>query len=1236
MSSRHGPLTPSKSTPSLNQDELQAMSLPQRGFSPSPHQSASMTKSSPDVSEPANYENLTSPLSPKSPSWYQQRFPNRSSVFDFSSAAIRRSQGSPRNSYAGYSPSYSQSSNFPASSAHSYTTSSNTGVFSATYIEPSSHRAASHLSSGSSLSSYDDTPIREHKKNYDRRSLPPQALYNFRQDVQKENIKPEPQNQKHLKSMPTTKEENESDSEMPDVTSQPPNDLDHRPMYSPPAPPVRDISSLKYVGFSQNHEKYPSWPVTMANPPPNLSALPVNVAVRDNTEKVDTENSQEKKLEAQMSQLSDKSSPGSDRRGSDETKQPRNQSDPGFKQKPKKSFYTTRKPKFEPTKERDYENLKSEEERFKDFCNQSKPGYPPPKFDPDGHNYGDEKYNIPSPPERDVPNSDEKFEISLVEKINSVINPAGMQYHSFQYQHHYNPNPEGLVQKTHKIDMATSPLQSSSMSKIPGMYFQQAMNSQNLLHLPNPGTNMVDSGTSPLGSPSEEKSKPGFRTITANPRKESFQVPSAEKSRGLIIRQMPYYNTSTQTEDASYQSKPYRNSADLSDQSRFKEKSVQAYMSHSSLNSDSDATVRTSSNDREKYLRKDYLSDSHLNQPLSLTSLTMKSETSSQSSGIGSMNFSDQSSAPMLRKLSEEFYRGKLGVSVSNEKKMSAAHFDELKSPRSESTYSGSLKEAESLSSVVIHPHESAGPFGHDDFGSSPSLTSTKQDFSDFEHEPFCDPRHNLFQKPRHSIDTASIFHKASGSMSSMPPRSLQESRFTSENNLTSAPYSSKNYSQSMLQLSKPAAMSESGQRNSNTLSSDSGSHSSRPHGSMEARSSGSRISSDSSTSGLAGDRSSANIRRESDSVFFDRTSPAPVETNKEKSNDKKDDDKQTVGIGRKVSMKMAYGTFDESEPHYATPYAHQRNNSENLSPQAKEAVAHGKSQSYTDYMPMHYNQSPADHGKLGQIQEEDSEVRWLEAVRKSKSLNRDVGNYMNVETNREQNDVIKADKKSKPKTGMKRTVSEQIRPRKNEGKKLNQQLANDGANKEQSFNSDLTKGNKSDGETSPNAMSQHYSDSDLKKVQQKAVLDFVERKSRPRSSDESEPQSPNMENPPSLPQSVTVTPTSPASPSPIMMDITKKYNYTKAQRTESLRKSRSVASNSSYDSSVDYVDMKRPERSYQTEWSRLRSQDGVLPRRPLSIGSDISGTENYAAKTDEEPSHVRSVSETMTSQVSC
>ena len=1199
-----------------------------------------MTKSSPDVSEPANYENLTSPLSPKSPSWYQQWFQNRSSVFDFSSAAIRRGQGSPRNSYAGYPSSYSQSSNFPSSSAHGHTPSPNTGIFSATYMEPSSYRAPSHLSSGSSVSSHDDTPIREHKKNYDRRSLPPQTLYNFRQEVQKENVKPESQTQKHLTSMPTTKEENENASETSNVAPRLPSEIELRTMYSPPAPPIRDISSLKYVGFNQNHEKYPSWPVTMANPPPNLSALPVNAAVRDTTgtEKVDSDQTQEKKLEAQMSQLSDKNSPSSDRRGSDETKQTRNQSDPGFKQKPKKSFYTTRKPKFEPTKERDYENLKSEEERFNEFCNQSKPGYPPPKFDPDGHNYGDEKYNIPSPPERDVPNSEEKFEKSLVEKINSVINPAGSQFHSYQYQHHYNPSSEGYVPKTHKIDMATSPLPSSNMSKIPGMYFQQAMNSQNLLHLPNPSKNMVDSGTSPLGSPNEEKSKPGFRTITANPRSESFQVSSAEKSRGLIIRQMPYYNTSTQTEDSGQHSKPFsRNSADQSDHLRPKEKSVQSYMSHSSLNTDNDTATRASTDDSERYLRKDYLSDSHLNQPLSLASLTGKSETSSQSSGIGSMNFSDQSSAPMLRKLSEEFYRGKLSGSVSNDKRMSSANYDELKSPRSESIYSGGLKEAESLSSVVIHPHESAGPFGHDDFGSSPSLTSSRQDYSDFEHDPFGDPRHNLFQKPRHSIDTSAIFHKSSGSMSSMPPRSLQEARFTSESNLSSGPYSSRSYSQSMLQLSKPASISESSQRNSGTLSSDSGSQSSRPHGSMEARSSGSRISSGSSTSGMAGDRSSANIRRESDSVFFDRTSPAPMETNKDEVNEKKDD-KQTVGVSRKVSMKMAYGTYDETEHHYATPYAHQRNNSENLSPQAKETVSHVKSQSYTDYMPMHYSQSPSDLGKLGQIQEEESEQRWQDAVRKSKSLNRDVGNYMNVETSKEQKDSNKVDKKSgKPKTGMKRTVSEQIRPRKNEAKKLNQQLANDGANMEQSSDPDLSKGNKSDSEISPNTLSQHFSDSDLKKVQQKAVLDFVERKSRPsRGSDDSEPQSPSTELPPSLslPQNVAITPTSPLSPSPNIMDITKKYNYTKAQRTESLRKSRSMASNSSYDSTSDYMDMKRPDRSYQTEWSKLRSQDGPLPRRPLSIGSDISGTEIFGSKTEEESSHVRSVSETMTTQV--
>ena len=1231
-SSHHVQLASSKSTPSLHQEELQAAQLPLRGYSPAPPQSLTLTKSSPDVSE-SNYENVTSPLSPKSPSWYQQRFPNRASAFDFSSAAVRRAQGSPRNSYAGYSPSYSQSTNFPMSSANSYAV-SNTGVFSSSYMDPNSQRATSsqsHIPSGASFTSYDDTPTRPQKKNYDRRSLPPQALYNLRHDYQKENVKPEPQTQKPLKSMPTTREENESDSEIPDITPRPPNDLDLRPMYSPPAPPVRDISSLKYVGFNQNHEKYPSWPVTTANPPPNLGGPPVNANLneKDNSENTGTDSTQNKKFEAQMSQLSDKSSPSIDRRGSDESKQPRNASDPGFKQKPKKSFYTTRKPKFEPPKERDYENLKTEEERFNEFCSQSKPGYPPPKFDPDGHNYGDEKYNIPSPPERDIPNTDDKFEKSLVEKINSVINP-GLQYQSpFHFTNQYSANSEGYYQKSHKTDTATSPLQNSNMSKIPGMYFQQAMNSQNLLHLPNQSKNMVDSGTSPLSSPNEEKGRPGFRTLIANPRSESFQNPSTEKSRGLIIRQMPYYNTSTQTDDANiqgHQSKPFRNSADIGDQSRFMEKSVQAHMSHSSVNSDSESVCRISSEDHERYLRKDFSSDSRLNQPMSLPSSATKSETSSQSSGIGSLSFSDQSSAPMLRKLSEEFYRGKLGVSVPNEKRMSAVNYEDLKSPRSESLYGG-LKEAESLSSVVIHPHESSGPFGQD-YGSSPSLTSSKQDVSDFEHDPCMDPRHSNFQKPRHSIDSTSIFHKATTSMVSMPPRSLQDSRFTSENNLSSPTYGSKNYSQSMMQLNKPPSVSDSSQRNS-AFSSESGSSSSRPHGSMEARSSGSRISSDSSTPGTTSQRSSANIRHDSDSVFFDKAPPVSSES-QVKSDDQKTEDKQGVGIGRKVSMKMAYGTFDESEHHYATPYAHQRNNSENLSPQAKELnISHVKSQSCTsDYMPMHYSQSPADLGKLDQIQEEESEVRWQEAVRKSKSLNREVGNYMNIETSKEQTDSSKSDKKNgRGKTGMKRTVSEQIRPRKNEAKKK----ANDGANKEQSSSGESSKGNKSDGEGTASTISQHYSDSDLKKVQQKAVLDFIERKTKPRGSDDSEPHSPNKDNPPDFPTSTDITPTTPVSPSPIMMDITRKYNYTRAQRAESLRRSRSVASNSSYDS-ADYVDMKRPERNYQTEWSRLRSQG-----RPLSIGSDTSGSEHYMTKlspmatSEEESTHVRSASETMT-----
>lgn len=1165
---RNVPLTPAKSSPSLNHEDFaNAASSTPRGYTPKSPPVLNMTKSTTDIPENVrNYDNITSPTSPTG----FQKLPSRS-VFDFTTSSSRRS---PRNSYAGGSPRNSFSGGSPRNSYSGYSSSmgppSSTGfsplsVNSGMYRQSDSNRnSASNLQSqkhtGAIVNSYDDSPSQTHTKNYDRRSLPPQ-LHQIRPDFHRE-VKTEVQ--KPLTSMPVTREEDDLEKEVPNMKPYPPNDLHLRPMYSPPAPPVRDISSLKYVRLNQNHEKYPSWPVTTAQAPQNLGP-PIDV--QQNEKGKDTESSGENSDKNINAREKVRSSPV-DRRGSEE-KQIRNQSDP-FRQMPKKSFYTTRKPR-----EVDYSNVKPQGERFDEFCKTSKPGYPPPKLDPDGHNYGDEKYNIPSPPERDVPNLDEK---SLVEKIAAVISPNSQlqpSYHSFQY----NMNADN-AQRSSRTDIATSPVQQTSLSKLPGVYFQQAINAQNLLKSNNEQNKMVDSGTSPIHSPTNDDRWKGLRTVNPNPKNDTF-VPN--ERRGLIVKQLPFYNTSTQTDESL--DNPYK-----SEHSENGSQSGQGPVSLSSMSSSSN----------------------------------LKSDLSSHSSGIGSMNFSDHSSAGMLRKLSEEFYRGKLSGITPSEKRMSSAStYDDLKSPRSESQMG--LREAESYSSVVIHAHESSGLFGGVDLGSSPSLASSKPEVSDNEHEPHCDFRY----KHRASVDSGLLLAKQSSK--TLPARGLQDSRFTSESNLSSGYSSRTSHSQSLMHLDRPSV--GDGRQSSNSSST-----SSRPRGSYEGRASGSRAGSDSAPGSAKSDRT----RPDSDSVFYENTaSPVPQDKPGEETGSKT----QSVGIGRKESMKMAFGTFDENEHHYAQPYAHQRNNSEVLSPTSRDVSAHSRSTSFNDYMPMHYG--PNETPKLGLIREECSETRWQEAVQKSKSLSRaSAANYENFtppnllsSVRNSDSDKSDVEKKQDGKRSMRRTVSEQIRPQKDKHLQKHSDSSKGGYS---SSGGESSKGNKSDGENLPN--DQQFQD--LKKVQQKAVFDFVERKKK--GSDSSEPQSPKTKDnspnfpPPPIPDpkssnvSVTATISSPLSQSPLG-DLTRRYNYTQQQRGESLRRTQSITSNSSRES--DYMDMRRmdKDRNYQTEWKRLRgSMDGNHPRRPLSIGSDISSLDAIQLAGDGEAIHKRSSSETVPKHVSC
>ena len=1170
---RKVPLQPAKSSPSLNNEDFSsaASSSTPRGYQPKTSPMSVMTKSTTDIPENLrNYENVTSPTSPTG----FQKLPSRT-VFDLTTSSSRRS---PRNSYAGGSPrvpysTYTSSMGQPTTSGFSPMSVNPSGM----YRQSDSGRVSGASSvqnqklTGANTNSYDDTPSLYQSKNYNRRSLPAQS-HQLRPDVQREA---KVETQKLLTSMPVTREEDDLEKEVPNMRACPPDDLDLRPMYSPPAPPVRDISSLKYVKYTQNHEKYPSWPVTTAQPPQNLGP-PIDAQPSQPSEKgKDSESSGENSDKNMYVKDKVRSSPV-ERRSSEE-KQNRNQSDP-FKLKPKKSFYTTRRPK-----ETDYSNVKPEGERFDEFCKTSKPGYPPPKLDQDGHNFGDEKYNIPSPPERDMPNLDEK---SLVEKIAAVISPNSQYPSSYQHSYQYNVGSENTPQSS-RTNMATSPSQPSDNSKLPGVYFQQAINASNLLKTNN--GKMVDSGTSPIHSPTSDDRSKGLRTVSANPRAEPF-ITSTERSRGLIVKQLPFYNTSTQTEESL--------------ENTYKSEQVEGVQGQISLSS---------------------------------ISSNVKSDTSSQSSGIGSMNFSDQSSAGMLRKLSEEFYRGKLSGITPAEKRMSSAStYEELRSPRSESQMG--LREAESYSSVVIHAHESPGLFGRDDLGSSPSLVSSKLEVSDNEHEVNCDFRF----KHRASMDAGLMLQKACSK--TMPPRGLQESRFTSESNLSSGNYPPRNqHSQSLLQLDRQST-GDSRQFSQTSLSSGS----SRPRGSLEARSSGgsrggsagSRGGSDSAPGSAKSERS----RPESDSVFYENSKSLQ---DNGKSGEENVQKPQSVGVGRKESMKMAFGTYDEAEHHYATPYAHMRNSSEVLSPASRDPTSnHNRSSSFNDYMPMHYNQTDP---RLGLIKEECSEMRWQEAVQKSRSLSRETSaNYENftpphlLNTARN-SDSDKSDVEKKPDTKrqVRRAASEQIRPKKERGQNKHSDSSKGGYT---SSSGESSKGNKSDGEGLPMDPSKQQLQ-DLKKVQQKAVFDFVERKKKG-SDSSSDPQSPKLKDtspnfpPPPIPDNkstnVTANDTvgSPLTSSPLG-DLSRRYKYTQQQRGESLRRTQSITSNSSRES--DYIDMRRMEqdRNYQTEWKRLRAMEGGHAHRPLSIGSDVSSLEGMHLNVDSDIIHRRSSSETLPKHVS-
>ena len=159
-------------------------------------------------------------------------------------------------------------------------------------------------------------------------------------------------------------------------------------------PPVRDLSCLRYIKVNQNHEKYPSWPVSLANANCDQSQ-PINTRSHSCTDHTNssTEFPIKQRLAFQpgLRPLPERIS-CSEQREDISSKTGRNSSDPGLM--PVEFIYDH----YGKVVQKRPNTI----EKFEDFCQKAEPGYLNPQLDSDGHRLGDQGYSMPSPPERDM------------------------------------------------------------------------------------------------------------------------------------------------------------------------------------------------------------------------------------------------------------------------------------------------------------------------------------------------------------------------------------------------------------------------------------------------------------------------------------------------------------------------------------------------------------------------------------------------------------------------------------------------------------------------------------------------------------------------------------------------------------------------------------------------------------------------------------------------------------------
>ncbi|XP_012944309.1 uncharacterized protein LOC106013355 [Aplysia californica] len=452
-----------------------------------------------------------------------------------------------------------------------------------------------------------------------RRSMPAHNLLRYQPDY--ENVS-------HLGTAPLRSEKISEIDDIDEVTgrdslpqSPDPKPYDPKP-YDPALSsssaggqgvPTRDPASVKYIKVNQNHEKYPSWPVTKANgasdPTQSINSRAQSMTDNTNTSK-EFPKKQRLAYTPGLRPLAEKSSPTAERRGEDG--KARNSSDPGFKSE----FVYDR---FGRVQRRNYENV---DNRFEDFYLNSKPGYPPPKMDSDGHNIEDKDYNAPSPPERDSAGVDQQsLNVALgnvglqgqrsIGGVGEVVGGAGSR-----------PRPTNLNLPSSVrgsspvlVDSGTSPLDSGSPGRrdvsrpgLSGLSSQgrpysgsggdatshgawagkRLADPSTSGHSPGHGGQSMRSGAVPGGgvqrdtpssyqergnslparpSPQSEgvsgisKDRPGSMPAAASSPGDRGGSERGDRGKAYVVKSTPYYNTSTQTDNmlpyAVKMSEPY-------------------------------------------------------------------------------------------------------------------------------------------------------------------------------------------------------------------------------------------------------------------------------------------------------------------------------------------------------------------------------------------------------------------------------------------------------------------------------------------------------------------------------------------------------------------------------------------------------------------------------------------------------------------------------------------------------